>query len=432
MVVGSSWTLCFANELLSAPAPLIALHALLKQMHYTFKKDLVAFQKAYASNVQEAAKYLAQVNFEDYALKHGDAPSVLHFAAGCGCLEICTHLLQYCRRLNFAADDVGQTPIFWSVQSGVRSTVTLLLQYRADATLRDSRCESLLHVVARAGFPLTCNLLLSLPDVRSQIIETRSYRGHTPLHVAATHGHAEVVSRLLEGEADPMATTPQGRSPLHLATLADHAAVVERLLQAGLHDGFDHSDAQGMRALDYAFERGLVDISEALSSENSVREGIRCCWKHQFEPSYRSCLNVPLRETWLEISRPKISSIEHQHLRLHCRVTDALGLLQGYDVEAFTSTSPESLAHSDDVDDTKLASSESSFTVLNFARCRKQKRLDDVEFRIPRLSDDKRVWTFGAFCRFRVIGIVSIVEAEKVGYSCGRVTSEWTNSLRLH
>lgn len=53
------------------------------------------------------------------------------------------------------------------------------------------------------------------------------------LHVAASHGHAEMVTALLDHGADPSITTHGGFAPLHYAAEAGHAEVITRLLGGG-------------------------------------------------------------------------------------------------------------------------------------------------------------------------------------------------------
>lgn len=55
--------------------------------------------------------------------------------------------------------------------------------------------------------------------------------GTTPLHLAAEHGHMEVLRILLEHKADKDKSSPHGLTPLRLAALNGHTEVVKLLLE---------------------------------------------------------------------------------------------------------------------------------------------------------------------------------------------------------
>ena len=55
--------------------------------------------------------------------------------------------------------------------------------------------------------------------------------GTTPLHLAAEHGHMEVIRILLEHKADKDKSSPHGLTPLRLAALNGHTEVVKLLLE---------------------------------------------------------------------------------------------------------------------------------------------------------------------------------------------------------
>jgi len=393
------------------------------EMHYFRSANPASFRSSYASNVKKASDLVEQADFDGYSLRHGEDPSSLHFAAGCGCLEVCAQLLRRCGRLNFTTDCSGQTPLFWAVQSGLRSTVNLLLQHGADAVHKDNQGQTPLHICAAKCFPQTCSLLLATCSVQSFGLELRSCRDLSPLHVAARHGHTEVIDCLLAATADPSAVTLQGRTPLHLAAMAGHSGAVERLLEAAgpLAEPralFELADVEGMRALDYALERGLPEAALVLSGEESAQERIRLQWKRRFEPPCRANLNVSMCNAWLEISRPEILAVHRFSLHLECRIVDALGLVEGYTVEVLQSVHGGHI--NEDQDSCDSAAS------VSFARGPKQKPIDNVEFRLPRRSEGKSVWAPGAHYAFRVVGVVAPHLALQAGYPLSTIRSPWT------
>ncbi len=97
-----------------------------------------------------------------------------------------------------------------------------------------------------------------------------------PLHRAAHAGEAVEVARLLDGGADPDATTRLGVTPLALAAGGGHAAAVEVLLTAGADP--NRASPQGETPLMIAARTGVVDSVGALLRRGArvdAREGWR-------------------------------------------------------------------------------------------------------------------------------------------------------------
>ena len=92
--------------------------------------------------------------------------------------------------------------------------------------------------------------------------DARDPQGATALHYAATHGHAEVVSRLLAAGAHVRCRWHRDLEPIHLASAAGHLAVVERLLAAGARH--DAEDAAGFRPLHSAAAAGHAPVVRRL------------------------------------------------------------------------------------------------------------------------------------------------------------------------
>jgi len=72
--------------------------------------------------------------------------------------------------------------------------------------------------------------------------------GRTPLHLAVAHGHARVLSALLDAKANVEATDAKGNTPLHYAAGYGRGAEVSMLLEAGANR--DARNATGKTALD--------------------------------------------------------------------------------------------------------------------------------------------------------------------------------------
>eukprot|EP01048_Picozoa_sp_COSAG05_P006654 COSAG05_NODE_442_length_9803_cov_28.091921_2_plen_490_part_00 len=96
--------------------------------------------------------------------------------------------------------------------------------------------------------------------------------GFTPLLLAAWHGHAHVISCLLDAGADINRRLQNGASALYLAARNGHAGAVGVLLQGGAEVEFGatrHSD--GSTVLHTAAKHGRLDVLRVLLEEPAAR-----------------------------------------------------------------------------------------------------------------------------------------------------------------
>lgn len=67
----------------------------------------------------------------------------------------------------------------------------------------------------------------------AELLHSADRYGKTGLHIAATHGHYQMVEVLLGQGAEINATDKNGWTPLHCAARAGHLDVVQLLVQSG-------------------------------------------------------------------------------------------------------------------------------------------------------------------------------------------------------
>ena len=104
-----------------------------------------------------------------------------------------------------------------------------LVDLGADVHSVDRHGLSALHWAACSGFRSSCIKLLD----KQLDINLHAKQGATPLMVACSSRHKEIVDLFLARSCDVNTTTPEGWTALHVAVRACSASIVKRLLQAG-------------------------------------------------------------------------------------------------------------------------------------------------------------------------------------------------------
>ncbi|MBI2185955.1 MAG: ankyrin repeat domain-containing protein [Acidobacteria bacterium] len=161
------------------------------------------------------------------ARSKGDFTALL-FAAQQGDVESGRILLQAGADANDLRTRDRMTALMIAAASGHTPFATLLLGRGASPNLADANGYTALHHAAlqRTGAELVAALLRRGADPNAQTREdTRenktsgvSVKGATPLFLAASRGHADVVRALVAGGANASIATDLGTAPLHVAT----------------------------------------------------------------------------------------------------------------------------------------------------------------------------------------------------------------------
>lgn len=151
-------------------------------------------------------------------------------------------------------------------------SVSLLLKYKADPSLRSHGGSTALHIAA-LGRGKVIPLLLSAPGVDVNI---RNDDGATALHFACSRNRFEEAAILLRHGADPNIADNESWTPLHSACFKGHTLVVRALLETpGLAKPLDKyiRDRVALTPLHYASFRGHLPTVQLLL-ENSVDPNI--------------------------------------------------------------------------------------------------------------------------------------------------------------
>ncbi|XP_054707227.1 receptor-interacting serine/threonine-protein kinase 4-like [Uloborus diversus] len=124
-----------------------------------------------------------------------------------------------------------------------------------------------IHEAARKG-DLHVVKLLTKKDPKQ--METVDERGWTPIHVAAAHGHTEVVKFLALEGAHLAALDPSSYTPLHLAAMNGHNPCLEVLLSIGVD--LDSITAEGFTPLHLAVMNVQLECIQTLLQWGSSLE----------------------------------------------------------------------------------------------------------------------------------------------------------------
>jgi ankyrin repeat protein len=207
----------------------------------------------------EVAKYLLKEG-ADVTLADDTGNVAIHQAAGRGRGEmVCLLLSRFKAELNVRGPH-GMTPLLLALTQGHAGIVKYLLEAGADATLADEAGHAALHQAAGRGHGETVRLLLSHSKAE---LNVKSQRGMTPLLLALSGGHAEVVKYLLEAGADVTLADETGATALYQAAGRGNGAIV-RLLLSHSKAELNVKGQRRMTPLLLALSRGYAEVVKYL------------------------------------------------------------------------------------------------------------------------------------------------------------------------
>lgn len=125
----------------------------------------------------------------------------------------------------------GMTPVMLVARSGSAEQLQLLLWERPDLTLRDEKGKTALHH-ALERTPVRLDVVRLLLEQQAAV-NIPDLDGNTPLHVAARYSSVEVLSLLLQFNAEPESVNNWGLTPVMITAAAGKLANLQRLEQAG-------------------------------------------------------------------------------------------------------------------------------------------------------------------------------------------------------
>ncbi|MDP2204769.1 MAG: ankyrin repeat domain-containing protein [Alphaproteobacteria bacterium] len=171
------------------------------------------------------------------ALKTRRTP--LHRAAEQGRADLIETLVLQGLDLN-ARDSDGKTPLHLATAHDHLDAMRKLVSLGANPVQRDNDIVTPLHIAAERGHLPALDFLLTLPEVRVGINQHAAYQtGFTPVMVAASKNHTEVIERLAAHGADLNKTDNQNRHSLFIAVEGGQVDAVRKLIALGADAGRD-------------------------------------------------------------------------------------------------------------------------------------------------------------------------------------------------
>ena len=158
-------------------------------------------------------------------------------------------------------DEYGRPALFAALKEpSAKAAEALIRSAQTKVDLRNDKDESPLMLAALRGQKALVELLIwREADVNKT--------GWTPLHYAASGGHADIAQILLDHSAYIDAESPNGTTPLMMAAMYGTPEVVKLLLAEGADRGLKNQ--LGMTALDFARQASRKDAIQLLQVQNA-------------------------------------------------------------------------------------------------------------------------------------------------------------------
>lgn len=161
---------------------------------------------------------------------------------------------------------IRRTDIHKAIRSGDAARVKAMLAKRPGLIqVTEDMGATPLHTAATEGHADIVKLLIE----NGMHPGLADWFGTTALHLASGRGHTEVVEILLSKGADPNVKNNQSGTPLHLAADGGHLEVARILIKAGAD--IDAKDYRRQTPLKRAADRGRENVAELLR-EHGAKE----------------------------------------------------------------------------------------------------------------------------------------------------------------
>jgi ankyrin repeat protein len=235
----------------------------------------------------EAVKYLSEACGEETTLQmtvKRDG-NLLHAAVRNPETSVLEYLLDFGLDVDYQ-DFLGWTPLHMAASCASRLHVLMLLERKADCSLRDTQQYTPFHTALRNSTLQYCDELLDrLLEQSGGDAQDPVRDGIQPIHIAAATGRLPVVEWLYSRGADLGAVDDDSRTALHSAASSTEAGatrVIDFLVKKGLD--VSHIDHAGMTPLHHVFDAYKEFDAVSYDSDTSLAKVQRLIY-HGVDPS---------------------------------------------------------------------------------------------------------------------------------------------------
>ncbi|AXI24110.1 Ankyrin repeats containing protein [Cardinium endosymbiont of Sogatella furcifera] len=138
-----------------------------------------------------------------------------------------------------------------------------------DAAYKGPTGNIILHLVASGGDVSVMKTLLENKEI-SVHVDQRNRYGQSPIYVAASKGHLEVIKMLCEYGATPNLETADDTIPLHKAAEGGYLEVVKYLVEESHSDDIHKKNKKGQTPLDLARANEHLEVVKYLEEKAPV------------------------------------------------------------------------------------------------------------------------------------------------------------------
>lgn len=191
--------------------------------------------------------------------------TALQIAATGGHVDVVKVLLKHGANVNSRDNLHGNTSLHEASWHGFSQTVSSLVEYKANADIKNCAGFAPLHLCCQNGHNQSCReLLLGGADA-----DIQNNYGDTALHTSARYGHAGVARILISANCRVSDQNKNGDTALHIAAAMGRRKLTTILLEAGCDKSIRNKQYE--TACDIATRKDLNEIIIILQSTKSQK-----------------------------------------------------------------------------------------------------------------------------------------------------------------